>query len=326
MRELVQEAEPEVIETIMPDRHPHDRNPIDGPKRGSIEMGFRKMGRDHQRNPMLGQFFPCEPRAFVESAETRHLPQESEVDGSGLVDALEVGAPCLAEDVKTSRLQGMDVRPRICTRSAALPEEGFGKRIGATRTGNELLHDLFRAVLEVRRLLDPTSFRHFRDREAVEIDPCRRCGQPSAIPDQDFRRNSKMCVKRSDHLQGQIAFPAQHFGCLGSATEDWSQIALGHIELLHPEPDRLDGIGRIHRKMPILVNLDEGHEHVKLVVLGPGAVGSHQSLDTGESVGMIPFGTNWPNSIVVHHHTSSASIWSYSSRVPKNRTNPIPFP
>ena len=77
-----------------------------------------------------------------------------------------------------------------------------------------------------------------------------------------------MFVQCADHLQGQIALAAQDLRSLGSASEDWGQVTLTHSELLHAEFDRFYGIGRIHWKTPIFVDLDESCEHVELVMAG----------------------------------------------------------
>ena len=82
-------------------------------------------------------------------------------------------------------------------------------------------------------------------------------------------------------------------------------------QLLHPELDCLDGVGRIYRIMSILVHLDQGRQDIKSVILRQRTIHIHKRLNAGESFGVVLLGMNWPNTMFAYHHTFSALILPY---------------
>ncbi|MDE2154476.1 MAG: hypothetical protein KGJ32_01075 [Xanthomonadaceae bacterium] len=79
-------------------------------------------------------------------------------------------------------------------------------------------------------------------------------------PNQALGWDPKVPVQVSDHVDGEAAFSVEHFIHAIDAADVRNEILHGQTGLLHAEPDRLDGIGRLDRKVPRFVSFDQRRE------------------------------------------------------------------
>lgn len=190
MNELMQQAEPEIVDTVISDRHADHRNIFRGPKRGPVEIGSGQMLRDCHCDAPLGKLLSGERRTLFLETELREFPQKFHIDCTGPVDALKTGLPGLAKDMETPCMQGMLVGIRIRAFAIALTKLRIGERIPTAGAVKEIAHDLFRAILQVICLVDQTLSSHLDDWKTVEIDSGRRFWKPVAVRHQDLGVNA----------------------------------------------------------------------------------------------------------------------------------------
>ncbi len=83
-----------------------------------------------------------------------------------------------------------------------------------------------------------------------------------------------------DHADRQAAFPIQHLCNARPRADERLQIPAREVLLLHPELDRLDRIGRIHRVVLGLIGIDQGCQYVEPVAIRRAAFRAAQRRST----------------------------------------------
>ncbi len=76
MRKLVQQTEPEIVESVVAERQADDRGAVGQLKRRSVEMRARQMGKADQMNAMLRQELLSEAWAVLRPAQPGDLAEE----------------------------------------------------------------------------------------------------------------------------------------------------------------------------------------------------------------------------------------------------------
>ena len=82
MRQFVQKAKPEVVQTVLAECQSDHRCAIGPLKRSAIKMRARQMLQAHHQNSVLCQNLLSHPESPLQPAESGHIAQEIRVDGS----------------------------------------------------------------------------------------------------------------------------------------------------------------------------------------------------------------------------------------------------
>ena len=141
MGQLVQQAEPEIVDSVVAQSEADHRCAITEPECHPVEIGLWQVLFDHQWNAMLGQQFLRQPRAGFGPAQPRDLRQEFQGYGATLIVRLRAILVGSCKDLPAPRLEGMGVHFGIRTNMVVLSVERSACDIQPACAIDQVSHD-----------------------------------------------------------------------------------------------------------------------------------------------------------------------------------------
>ena len=317
--QLVQQAEPEVVEPVVAQRQCDDRSSVAEPERGPVQIGPRKVLDNHERDAVDAKKLPRLLRSLLRPAQLRDLLQEAPGHRADRIVAVREVAVRGRQHLPAPGLQRIGIHLGVRSQRGGLAVERRGGNGRAAGLFDERPDQFLGPRRQVREVRDPPALRHCLERKPAPVQlrqrPVAGVGWPA---EQHVGRDSEVLVERTRHRHRDCTLAGEDLGDLCAAADERDQVAWAQAGLLHAKLNGGHRIRVFHRLVPALVQIDEVDQHVELAAFRTAGLGVHELVYPRQRRFVIRFR---PNRLDVDHlHTLLTSTASYSAWVPTKRT------